>query len=69
MRGELQAEVVVLEGKGNGITKAKVVKKAPDEKERLRAGENLGKRYRLFAEKIDVNIETPIFGGEDELED
>ena len=68
MRGESQSEVIVYETK-NGITKPIHMKKAPDEKERLRAGENLGKRYRLFTDRMDINVETPVFTGEDELED
>ena len=68
MRGESQSEVIVYETK-NGVTCPIHMKKAPDEKERLRAGENLGKRYRLFTDRMDINVETPVFTGEDELED
>lgn len=68
MRGESQSEVLAYETK-NGVTKPKLIKKAPDEKERLRAAEDLGKRYRLFTEKIDLNVETPVFSGEEDLED
>lgn len=48
MRGKSKAEVVVVEGQGEGYSKAARVKKAPDEKERLKAAELLGKRYGIF---------------------
>ncbi len=70
MRGESQSEVVVVEGCGDGVSEARTMMKAPEEKDRLKAGELLGKRYRLFTDKVDLNqIETPVFGGEDQLED
>lgn len=37
LRGESSAEVVVVEGVGEGCSEARRVKKAPDEKERLKA--------------------------------
>lgn len=51
VRGESESEVVVIE---DGA--AKRMKKAPDEKERLKAAELLGKRYSLFTDKIDANV-------------
>lgn len=52
MRGESQAEIVVVEGCGDGVTNAVKIAKAPDEKERLKAAELLGKRFGLFKEKV-----------------
>jgi phage terminase small subunit len=47
-----------------------VIKKPPDEKERLKAAELLGKRYSLFNEKVDINGAIPVvIGGDDGLED
>lgn len=70
MRGESRAEIVVVEGKGEGCSSAVKVSKAPDEKERLKAAELLGKRFGLFKEKVEVdgNIPVVIRGGE-ELEE
>lgn len=48
MRGETKSEIVVVEGYGNGYSKAKRIMKSPDEKERLKAAELLGKRHGLF---------------------
>lgn len=57
MRGESTAQIVVVEGAGDGISNAVRVNKAPDEKERLKAAELLGKRYRIFSEKTEADEE------------
>jgi phage terminase small subunit len=54
LRGETQSEVVVVENIGDFRSEARTMQKAPDEKERLRAAELLGKRYSLFKENMDV---------------
>ncbi|MBQ6263070.1 MAG: terminase small subunit [Clostridia bacterium] len=54
MRGESSAEIVVVEGEGEGYSSARKVQKAPDEKERLKAAELLGKRFGLFTDKVNV---------------
>ena len=70
MRGNTQAEVVVVEGIGLGTSEARTMQKAPDEKERLRAAELLGKRYGLYSEKVDISGAVPVvISGADELED
>lgn len=70
MRGESKASVVVVEGYGEGCSEAKIIDKPPDEKERLKAAELLGKRFELFTNKVDVDGAIPVIisGGED-LED
>ena len=55
LRGESSAFVVVVEGVGDGCSSAKIVKKPPDEKERLKAAELLGKRFGLFTDKVNVS--------------
>lgn len=57
MRGESQAEIVVIEGTGDGCSDARRMNKAPDEKERLKAAELLGKRYGLFKENMTLDVE------------
>ncbi len=70
LRGESESEVVVVENIGDYVSEARNVKKKPEEKERLRAAELLGKRYGAFTEKVDINGQVFIqFEGEDELED
>lgn len=70
LRGESSSEVVVIEGSGMGVSVARRVEKAPDEKERLKAAELLGKRYGIFSEKINLDGSLPIMiVGEDNLEE
>lgn len=58
MRGESVSEVVVVEGGGNGFSEARRIEKSPDEKERLKAAELLGKRYGLYTEKMEVDADV-----------
>lgn len=70
LRGETESEIVVIEGTGDGCSEARRMTKAPDERERLKAAELLGKRYSLFTDKVNVDGVVPImFVGEDEIED
>lgn len=73
MRGESQSEVVVVEGQGDGYSEARTMQKAPDEKERLRAAELLGKRYGLYTEKVeqlvDMDLNIVIDYGDDAYAD
>lgn len=55
LRGETQAEVVVVEGDGDGYSSARKIQKAPDEKEKLKAAELLGKRYGLFKDNVNLD--------------
>lgn len=59
LRGETQSEIIVVEGQGEGVSKAKPIQKAPDEKERLKAAELLGKRMGLFKERVELSTEEP----------
>ena len=49
MRGQSRSSVVVVESAGDFISKAREMEKSPDEKERLKAAELLGKRYGLYS--------------------
>lgn len=60
MRGESKSEIVVIEGTGVGFSAARRMKKNPDEKERLRAAELLGKRYGIYTEKIDQAVDMDL---------
>lgn len=60
LRGESKAEVVVVEGCGDGYSEARRIEKAPDEKERLKAAELLGKRYNLFIDKLQIEQDTTL---------
>ena len=70
VRGESESEIVVVEGTGDGCSDARRMLKAPDERERLKAAELLGKRYGLFTDKVNLEGAVPvIISGEDQLED
>ena len=70
MRGEIQEDVVVVEGEGDGVSSARVMKKQVSAKERIKAAELLGKRYRLFTDKVEVDGVVPVMiVGEDSLEE
>ena len=60
LRGETQSEIVVVEGIGMGNSEARTMQKAPDEKERLKAAELLGKRYGLYTEKVDQTVDMEL---------
>ncbi len=70
LRGESESEVIVVEGTGDGCSEARKITKKPDEKEKLKAAELLGKRYGLYTDKIDknedLNISVTIDYGDDE---
>lgn len=70
LRGKSTAQEIVVEGTGDGCSKAKKMEKAPSEKERLKAAELLGKRYALFTDKVetdmDMDLNITIDYGEDD---
>ena len=53
MRGKSRSHVLSLCGDGC----QEVIDKPPDERERLKAAELLGKRYGIFTEKVDVDVQ------------
>lgn len=54
MRGQSEAQVVVVEGCGDGYSEARTMTKNPDEKEKLKAADSLAKILGLSREKIDL---------------
>lgn len=58
VRGESRSAVVVVEGEGDGVSSARLIDKPPDEKEKLKAAELLGKRYRLFTDKVELDADV-----------
>lgn len=70
LRGESSSEYVVVEGQGDGVSEARRIDKAPDEKDRLKAAELLGKRYGMFTDKMNIDGAVPVvISGDDLLED
>ena len=72
MRGQSKASVVVVESTGDFTSAAREMEKAPDEKERLKAAELLGKRYGLYTDKVqqevDMDLNITVDYGEDDGE-
>lgn len=69
LRGELQEEQVVVEGCGDGVSEAKIIKRKPQLKDVIKAGETLAKMQGGFDSKLQVEVTVPVFGGEEGLED
>lgn len=66
LRSESKSSVLCMAGEGT----QEVIEKKPDEKERLKAAELLGRRYGLFTDKMNVSGAVPVvISGEDDLED
>ena len=70
LRGEETEQVVVVESTGDFMSEARLINKELSAKDKLKAAELLGKRYRLFVDKVEANVnQTVVFEGEDELDD
>ena len=70
IRNEEKEEVVVTVNVGDFQTEIKKVKKELSAKDKIKAAELLGKRYRLFTDKVEADVnQVVVFTGEDELED
>ena len=70
LRGQSQSEVVVVENIGDYMSEARLVQKAPDEKERLKAAELLGRAHMMFTDKVeqavDMELNITVDYGDDE---
>lgn len=60
MRMQLEEEVVVTENIGDYMSEAKIVKKQISIKDANKCAELLGKRYRLFTEKVELEGSIPV---------
>lgn len=60
MRGESTSEEIIVEGIGDGCSKARKLEKTPSEKDRLKAAELIGKRYGLFTDKIETDVDMDL---------
>lgn len=56
MRGKSVSRVLAFVGDGC----QRVIEKPPDEKERLKAAELLGKRYGLFTDRVELDADTEL---------
>lgn len=60
LRGQSKSTEIVIEGLGDGSTKARKMEKEPSEKDKLKAAELLGKRYGLYTEKVEETIDMEL---------
>lgn len=58
LRGQSQSTEIVVEGTGNGCSEARTIMKEPSEKDKLKAAELLGKRYGIYTDKVEADIDT-----------
>lgn len=65
LRGEEKEEILVYVG--GGMQEIQTIK--PSAKDRIKAAELLGKRYRMWTEKQEIEITTPIFIDDVPLDD
>lgn len=60
MRMQLEEEVVVTENIGDYMSEAKIVKKQISIKDANKCAELLGKRYRLFVDKVETEVNATV---------
>lgn len=60
MRMELEEEVVITENIGDYMSEAKLVKKKISIKDANKCAELLGKRYRLFIDKVEADVNANV---------
>lgn len=60
LRGESQSTEIVVEGIGEGCSVARTIQKEPSEKDRLKAAELLGKRYGLYTDRVETEVDMEL---------
>lgn len=60
---------VVIEGAGEGCSKARIIDKPPDEKSRLKALELMAKRHRILSGDTTIDIKPVLIVGGDDIAD
>lgn len=69
IRNEETEEAILTVNTGDFTSEVRKVQKEISAKDKIKAAELLGKRYGLYTEKIEANVNQVIFVGEDNLED
>lgn len=69
LRGETTEDVVIVEGCGDGISEARLVKVRTSTKDVIKAGVELAKMQGGYDNKLQVEVTIPVFSGEEMLED
>ncbi|ANS47598.1 terminase [Bacillus thuringiensis] len=60
MRGEIDEEVILTVGAGEGYSEIMRTRKELSARDRIKAAELLGKRYTLFTDKTDLTVAEPV---------
>lgn len=60
LRGESLSTEIVVEGIGEGCSEARTMDKKPSEKDKLKAAELLGKRYGLYTDKVETDVDMEL---------
>jgi phage terminase small subunit len=60
LRGQSKSTEIVVEGIGDGCSSARTIKKEPSEKDKLKAAELLGKRYGLYTDKVETEVDLDL---------
>lgn len=69
LRQELEEEVVVVEGCGEGCSDAKIIRKKIGIKDSNKCAEMLAKRFGILSDKLSVEGNIPVvISGDDDLE-
>nr|DAP50941.1 MAG TPA: Terminase small subunit [Caudoviricetes sp.] len=69
IRNEETEEAILTVNTGDFTSEVRRVQKEISAKDKIKAAELLGKRYGLYTEKIEADVNQVIFVGEDNLED
>lgn len=70
LRGEVKEEVVLTELIGDGKSESKIILKQASVKDRIKAGELLGKSKMMFSDKLQIDSAIPVMiVAESELDD
>lgn len=69
IRGDLQEEIIIVEGYGDGVSGAVTKMKSPSFRDKIKAVDTLSKMQGLYLTGTQVNIAIPVFGGELDLEE
>lgn len=69
LRGELLEEQVVVEGCGDGVSEARIIRRQAQLKDIIKAAETLGRMQGAYDTKLQIEMTVPVFGGESTLED
>lgn len=67
--GNMDEEVIVVEGVGEGCSQARSLRKQVDSKSRLKALELLAKRYGILSADVKVDIKPVMFVGDNDIPD